>query len=144
MLLDMDNLFTGVKATGVTAQAITATANSTNIIDLGAQDGDVPDPNFLGDYPRLHAQVTEAFTNLTNLVVTLETDDNADFSSATEKLTSGEVLLADLVAGKRLFNQQLPEGLERYIRLVFTVTGSAPDAGEIVAGLTFDRPVNGL
>jgi len=144
MLIDMDNLFTGVKATGADEQTITATAVSTNIIDLGAVDSTVPDPNIRGRHARILCQVTETFATLTSLEVILQTDDNTAFSSATELRSSGDVLAAALVQGKRIDMGVLPEGCERYVRLNFVVTGSNATAGKIVAGINFDQQVNAL
>jgi hypothetical protein len=69
MLLDQQALFSE-------AQAITATAASTNVIDTGSSK----DVGKYGDIPLL-IQVVEAFNTLTSLTVTVQTDDNSSFSS---------------------------------------------------------------
>lgn len=124
MILDAQTLFSD-------AQAITATAASENIIDLGvAKDlgPGVPLPILI--------QVVEAFNNLTSLAVALEVDDNAAFSSAKVVQTTS-VALADLVAGKQIPPMYVPQGVdERYARLNYTVTGTAPTTGAVTAGLT--------
>jgi hypothetical protein len=91
-------------ATFSDAQAITATAASTNAYDFGAV-GIIPYGNIqlrrrlgkAGEVPLL-IQVVEAFNNLTSLQVDIETDDNSAFSSP-KVVQSQVVLLADLIAG---------------------------------------------
>ena len=69
-------------------QAITATAVSTNVIDLGVAGtpvhGAAPLHNDkgLGTAVPVLIQVTEAFTLLTSLTVTLENSANSDLSSS--------------------------------------------------------------
>ena len=119
MLLDQQALFSA-------AQAITATAASTNVIDTGSnKDGDIP----------LLIQVVEGFNNLTSLTVTVQTDDNSAFSSAADVL-SMTIPLASLVLGYKSPVITLPMKMERYIRLNYTVTGTAPTTGKVTAGIT--------
>ncbi|HHY0854094.1 TPA: Bbp16 family capsid cement protein, partial [Raoultella ornithinolytica] len=87
-----------------------------------------------GDIPLL-IQVVESFNTLTSLTVTVQTDDNSAFSSATDVL-SLTIPLASLVQGYKSPVITLPMKLERYIRLNYTVTGTAPTAGKVTAGIT--------
>ncbi|EOG7781606.1 TPA: hypothetical protein SHS77_005611 [Raoultella planticola] len=123
MLLDQQALFSA-------AQAITATAASTNVIDTGSNK----DVGKYGDIPLL-IQVVESFNTLTSLTVTVQTDDNSAFSSATDVL-SLTIPLASLVQGYKSPVITLPMKIERYIRLNYTVTGTAPTAGKVTAGIT--------
>ncbi|ARB21543.1 Bbp16 family capsid cement protein [Klebsiella sp. K794] len=123
MLLDQQALFSA-------AQAITATAASTNVIDTGS----AKDVGKYGDIPLL-IQVVEAFNNLTSLTVTVQTDDNSAFSSAADVLTM-TIPLASLVLGYKSPVITLPMKMERYIRLNYTVTGTAPTTGKVTAGIT--------
>lgn len=123
MLLDQQALFSA-------AQAITATAASTNVIDTGSNK----DVGKNGDIPLL-IQVVESFNTLTSLTVTVQTDDNSAFSSATDIL-SLTIPLSSLVQGYKSPVITLPMKLERYIRLNYTVTGTAPTAGKVTAGIT--------
>jgi hypothetical protein len=109
MLLDQQALFSA-------AQAITATAASTNVIDTGSSK----DVGKYGDIPLL-IQVVEAFNTLTSLTVTVQTDDNSSFSSATDVI-SMVIPLASLTVGYKTPVITLPMKLERYIRLNYTVT----------------------
>ncbi|EMV0165545.1 hypothetical protein NUBL9661_17090 [Klebsiella pneumoniae] len=123
MLLDQQALFSA-------AQAITATAASTNVIDTGSNK----DVGKYGDIPLL-IQVVEGFNNLTSLTVTVQTDDNPAFSSAADVL-SMTIPLASLVLGYKSPVITLPMKMERYIRLNYTVTGTAPTTGKVTAGIT--------
>ncbi|MGX2109045.1 Bbp16 family capsid cement protein [Klebsiella pneumoniae] len=123
MLLDKQALFSA-------AQAITATAASTNVIDTGSNK----DVGKYGDIPLL-IQVVEGFNNLTSLTVTVQTDDNSAFSSAADVL-SMTIPLASLVLGYKSPVITLPMKMERYIRLNYTVTGTAPTTGKVTAGIT--------
>ncbi|EPJ4918106.1 Bbp16 family capsid cement protein [Klebsiella pneumoniae] len=123
MLLDQQALFSA-------AQAITATAASTNVIDTGNNK----DVGKYGDIPLL-IQVVEGFNNLTSLTVTVQTDDNSAFSSAADVL-SMTIPLASLVLGYKSPVITLPMKMERYIRLNYTVTGTAPTTGKVTAGIT--------
>lgn len=130
-------------------QAITATAASTNYIDLGAANTPPGGSNAIkrdigggNDMPLL-IQVTEAFNNLTNLKVDVEVDDNTSFSSA-KVVGTATVVLADLVAGKKIPPFNVPIGTdERYMRLNYTVTGTAPTAGKVTAGIAGGLQTNG-
>lgn len=123
MLLDQQALFSA-------AQAITATAASTNVIDTGSNKN----VGKYGDIPLL-IQVVEGFNNLTSLTVTVQTDDNSAFSSAADVL-SMTIPLASLVLGYKSPVITLPMKMERYIRLNYTVTGTAPTTGKVTAGIT--------
>lgn len=130
MILDKQTLFSD-------QQAIVATAISENVIDLGvAKDlgKGVPIPVLI--------QVTEDFNTLTSLTVDLEVDDNAGMASA-KVVQSVSVLLADLVAGKRIPPMYLPEGMdEQYTALRYTVVGTNPTTGKITAGISMGNQTN--
>lgn len=123
------------------AQAIVATAASTNTIDNGAagtaygaqaaQSRDIGP----GEPVPVILQVVETFNNLTSLQIDLETDDNSGFSSA-KVLASETLLLADLVAGKQVSMLYMPQNVERYVRVNYTVVGTAPTTGKVTAGVT--------
>lgn len=119
-------------------QVITVDARSTNIIDLGVAKDIGP-----GNPVHILIQVVEAFDNLTNLKVGLETDDNEAFASATE-LASETRLLADIDAIGDKFNiLYWPTGNERYISLYYDVTGTEPTVGKITASIVDGHQTNG-
>ena len=116
-------------------QAVTASAASSNILDLGG--GDVYTPLYFV------AKVDVDFATLTSLTISLQTDSASAFSSAETVLTLPAVAAADLTAGKVLCKVALPLGLKKYVRAYYTVTGSNATAGKVSAFLT-DNPGVGL
>lgn len=125
------------------AQAITATAASTNILDLSPIAGGVVRDAGQGKPVPLRLQVVEDFNNLTTLTIALQTDDAPAFASP-KVVWSQAVPVAELKAGKVVLPDFLPRGTaERYVRLNYTVTGTAPTTGRITAGVTMGNPSNG-
>lgn len=123
------------------AQAITTTAASTNIIDRGAPGTPLGAPTTVprdlgkSEIPIL-IQVVTTFATLTSLQVTVQADDDVAFGSPTTVLTTQAIPVASLVAGYKFPIRHLPLGItERYIRLNYTVAGSAATAGAVTAGL---------
>lgn len=136
MIFDMQTLLSD-------AQAITATAASTNTIDLGPIATGIVRDIGKGKPIPLRIQVVEAFNNLTSLAIALQTDDNTGFASA-KTVWSQTVVLADLIAGKVIVPEWIPRGTdERYMRLNYTVTGTAPTTGKITAGVVMGAQSNG-
>lgn len=130
-MLDKHNLFSN-------DQAITVSAASETVIDLGAVDSKIQSLTERGPIA-FFAVVTEAFTGLTDLSFVLETDDNADFTSAKTLLASGPIAASDLTVG---YLMHLKVGIshnqiERYVRLYYTVNGEA-STGKITAGYTMN------
>ena len=137
MLLDMQSMFSD-------AQAITATAVSTNVIDFGTpgkpQHAKAPIHQDIGKGRpiQLLVQIVETFNTLTSLTVTLQKDTVEGFGSPETVFTTGAIPLAQLVAGKRFPPFYLPEGLDqRFARLSYTVAGTSPTTGRVTAGLVF-------
>lgn len=124
------------------SQAVTADAGSTNVVDIGAagtafgHSAPVRRDIGIGTEIPLWISVTEAFNNLTSMTVSLQTDDNAGFSTPKE-VASRTYLLAELTLGARLkFPSELPEGTdEEFVRLYWDVTGTAPTTGKIFAAV---------
>jgi len=127
-------------------QAVTATAISTNVVDLGVPGtpyGAVAPINQdvgKGTPVPILIQVTEDFDNLTSLEVTIETGDSAALGDAR---VSETILLANLVAGKQTCIQVLPNCInKRYLGVRYTVTGTAPTTGKITASITAGNQTN--
>lgn len=127
-------------------QAITATAVSTNVIDLGVAGtpygGVAPLYQDIGKGNKIPflAQVTADFDNATSIKVAIET--GATTALGTEVL-SETILLADLVAGKQTVFEVLPNQLtERYLGVRYTVVGTAPTQGTFTAGITMGNQTN--
>lgn len=125
MILSMENIFSD-------RQAVTASAASTNVIDLGPVKGDMG----YGTPIPLLAQVTQGFNNLTTLGIALQASDDEAFT-APDTVFTETLALADLKAGARIARGIVPYGVKkRYVRLWYTVTGTAPTLGSVTAGIT--------
>lgn len=129
------------------AQAITATAASTNVIDLGATGtpfGGVALTRNLGIGPEIpvSVRVVTSFATLTSLTVAVQTSpDNSTWTT----IESGRVVpVAELIAGHQFSVPCcLEEGVKvRYVRLNYTVTGSNATAGAVSAGIVASRQTN--
>ena len=143
MILDRDLLFSD-------AQAVTAAAASDNYIDLGplaaatvsggsinVRDLGVGEPIywFIG----CDVAMTDASSDST-LAVTLETDDNTSFSSASTVATL--VTFAAVSAAGTKYQGRLPIATtvpyERYVRLKYTPANGNLTTGSFTAGLAKD------
>ena len=132
------------------SQAITATAASTNIIDVGAAGtafgaaaAVARDIGKANEIP-LYVSVTQAFNNLTSLKISFQSDDDPAFGTANNTVAERTYVLAELTLGARLpFPAEIPEGTAgRYTRLNYTVAGSAPSTGKLFAGVVAARQNN--
>jgi hypothetical protein len=128
MILDMQTLFSD-------AQALTASAASTNVIDLGvARDIGKGVP-----IPVLIQLVADATGTSPTLQVDLEVDDNEGFASAKVVQSAS---ISGGVAGDKLPPFFLPEGVdERYCRLNYTLGGTSPTY-DITAGFSMGNQTN--
>lgn len=124
MILDKEALYSD-------DQAITTTADSTNVLDLAKNSGP-------GKPVRLLIQVTTTFAGGTDITIDLETDDNTSFSSLSTIASTSTIALATLVAGYKFSIDFVPRLMERYSRLEYTVTGTMT-AGKITAGIIYDE-----
>lgn len=141
MILDLQTMFSGTVAADGTksAQAITATAISTNVLDLrNAATPTLVDEALQGSDLWLIIQVVQAFNTLTSLTITLESDSTANLAtSATVHFSTGAILLAALTANTIVARTRLPSGnYERYLGVRYTVTGTNPTQGSVLAYLT--------
>lgn len=113
-------------------QAVTTTAVSTNVIDLGPV---VNLPNTDTQEPlRVPVKVTEAFAGGTSVKVTVQSDTTAAFSSATDLVSSEAIATASLEEGYEFALNFIPKKDERYVRLNYTVVGTHT-AGKLHAGI---------
>lgn len=142
MIYDAQTLFSD-------GQAVTATAASTNSIDLGATGTPYGGSALVRDIGKsdcipVSVTVTETFATLTSLTISVETDDNSGFSSAATVFTTTAIPAATLVAGYSVpMLIEFPEGTnERYVRLKYTVGGSNATTGKITAGVVAARHTN--
>lgn len=119
-------------------QAVTATANSTNVIDTGiARDIGI------GESLWLFILVTETMDDTgddSTLTVTLVTDDNAALSSVATVQTL--VVIPATTAAGTFYVFPLPAAVlaeyQQYIGLAYTTTGGDLSAGKFTAGIVKD------
>lgn len=144
MIMDRTELFSD-------RQAITADAASTNLIDLGATGTPygasapfVRDIGFGTPIPMV-VTVAQTFNNLTSMAILVQTDDNSSFTSPKTVYTSPTYTLAQLATGAEyLLPDAIPAGTnERYVRLYYDITGTAPSTGQITAGVVMSRQTKG-
>jgi hypothetical protein len=117
-------------------QVVTATAVSTNVIDLGPLGGsntvrDIGE----GEPVNLFVRVgSTAFAGGTSLQAVLETS-LAEGSGYTTLASGPVVPLASLTAGARVFEGPIPKGVQRYLRVNYVVVGTMSGGGNLNAGL---------
>ncbi len=121
MILDEEALFSN-------KQKITASTVSTNVLDLGKREVSFGTP------VEIFIQVSEDFNNLTSLGIKVQTSMTENFSSTVD-LVEQTILLANLKKGAVSTIKFLPKGNLGYMRLVYTVTGTAPTTGGITAAI---------
>lgn len=118
-------------------QAITASAASTDVIDLGPIDGTRRDIGV--GYPLEFLAIvdtTATADGAATLNVQLQT--SPDNSTWTTIYDSGALALAALTAGKRLFSAKVPAGVQRYLRVNYTVGTGPLTAGAFTSGINLD------
>lgn len=141
-MLDTTLLFDGtISSAGVpTGAAITATRDSTNVIDFGV-DRDVG----AGYKLEVVVDVTVAFATLTSLTVDLQiAPDNGGVAGTYYSILLSNVYpAADLIIGAPIFRYTIPpnQGLNwavgvlqvpgRFMKLVYTVAGSNATVGKV-------------
>lgn len=131
------------------AQAITATAISTNIVDTlatgtvyGAAAALSKDIGKGNKIPVL-IQVVEAFNTLTSLTVDIRFSA-AEGMGSPKIVQSQTIPLAELVAGKTISIDCVPPGADlRYMAVNYTVTGTNPTTGRMTAGIVAAVQTNG-
>lgn len=130
MILDAELQFSN-------AQAVTASAASTNIVDLG-------EPRNIGVGEDLYILInsTVAMTDLgsdSTVTVTLETDSDVAFGSPTLAAQTVGVFAATSAAGTKLIAKLQPNAInERYLRVYYTVAGGNLTTGSFDAHIVKD------
>ncbi|HIS89356.1 TPA: hypothetical protein IAA87_08030 [Candidatus Avigastranaerophilus faecigallinarum] len=121
MILDEQGLFSN-------KQAVTESCVSENVLDMGKREVSFGTP--VG----LFIQIAETFNNLTSLSIKVQTSMEEDFSSSVD-LVEQKILLAGLKKGEVSSIKFLPKGNLGFLRLVYTVDGTNPTQGAIIAGV---------
>lgn len=113
------------------AQAVTATAASTNYIDLGAAR-DIG--NGQGLELIVNCDTAALSTGSSTVTFALQSDDNTSFSSPTTVATSAAIAKASLTAATVVWRAPIPKfTAERYLRLYYTVAVADLTAGAFTA-----------
>ena len=114
-------------------QAVTASAASTDVIDLGPIDGTRRDVGV--GYPlEFWATVDTTATAAGAATLNVQLQTSPDNSTWTTLYDSGTLALAALTAGKRLFSAKVPAGVQRYLRVNYAVIGPLT-AGAFTSGI---------
>ena len=130
------------------AQAVTASAASTDIVDFGAPGTPIRAAAALSqDLGKsiipIRIQVVTTFLTLTSLTVSWQMDNDEGFGSPTTVLASQAIPVATLIAGYVFNIQHVPLlSEERYGRLLYTVAGSNATAGAVTAGFVVANQTN--
>ena len=118
------------------AQAVTATAVSTNVIDFNQiRDIGIGEPLFL--VVSVAVAMTDASSDST-VAVSIETDDNVDFNSATVVRTIGTFAAVSAAGTQLIIPIARGDFNERYGRLRYTVAGGSLTTGSFDAFICRD------
>ncbi|EAN4946461.1 hypothetical protein BVD23_12110 [Salmonella enterica] len=123
------------------AQAVTASAASTDVIDLGPIDGTRRDIGV--GYPlEFWAMMNATATADGAATVNVQLQTSPDNSTWTTIYDSGALALAALTAGKRVASVKVPSGVLRYLRVNYSVGTGPLTAGAFTSGINLDVDAN--
>lgn len=132
MIIDSFNEFSN-------AQAVTATAASTSVVDLGAEGRIEGKPYYLV----IKVQTSCTASGSATVAFAFQTDSDEAFGSATTLHTVSAVGKATLVAGYEVLRLPINGmNIERYCRVYYTVASGPLTAGAFDAFLTADGDTN--
>lgn len=130
-------------------QAITASADSTNVIDLGAPGtpygaaAAINQDIGKGNPVTILVQVTTAMAAAGAATLTFNISTGATTALGTTIATVGPIAKADLVAGYQIPIQVLPNKInERYLGIEYVVATGPMTAGNVTAGITMGNQTN--
>ncbi|TCD18167.1 hypothetical protein E0D81_12660 [Lelliottia amnigena] len=118
-------------------QAVTTTAASTDVIELGPIDGTRRDIG-VGEPLEFWATVDTTATASGAATLNVQLQTSPDNSTWTTIYDSGALALAALTAGKRLFSAKVPAGVQKYLRVNYTVGTGPLTAGAFTSGINLD------
>jgi len=131
------------------SQAVTASAVSTNVIDLNPS-GANPTVDIGAGEPTTFVLQTDAAATAggaATVTVTLESDTTTDLSSGSTNvhMTLGPFTLAQMAAKQTLARVRLPAGVyKRYLGVRFTVATGPLTAGQFSAFIVKDAQANAI
>ena len=123
--------------------AITASATSTNILDLGTQrDLGIGSPTL-----DVEIAIQQAFAAAGAATLNVQVQSSVDNVTWSVLVESSPIPVANLTLARRLLRLSLPAdqpaltaGIGRYVRLNYVVASGPFTAGQVVAALVLDRP----
>lgn len=129
MLMDKKNQFAD-------SQAITVTAASTNVLDLGV-DRDVG----IGFPLEIDMRVMEAFTadGAATLVIAMQTSVDEAFTSPIVLMQTAAIGKASLILGYEPARWRVGSETKRYLRFYYTVATGPMTAGKLSINTVLDR-----
>ncbi|HHI0688855.1 Bbp16 family capsid cement protein [Escherichia coli] len=119
------------------SQAVTASAASTDVIDLGPIDGTRRDIG-VGEPLEWFVNVNNTATAAGAATLNVNLQTSPDNSTWTTIASSGDLALAALTAGKRIVSQKVPQGVQRYLRVNYSVGTGPLTAGAFTSGINLD------
>lgn len=132
------------------AQAVTASAPSSNVLDLGATGTPMFASGALvrdigkGALIPFLAQVVDAFEGAATLQIALSVSATEDFDVSEQVWISPETAPAKLVPGFQFNIDFVPKGTnQRYVRLDYIVKNGPFSGGAVTAGVTMGNQTNG-
>ncbi|MFQ6256115.1 Bbp16 family capsid cement protein [Yersinia enterocolitica] len=123
------------------AQAVTATAASTDVIDLGPIKGTKRDIG-VGEPIEFWAMVNTTATAAGAATLNVQLQTSTDNATWVTLFDSGSLALASLVAGKRILSTKVPQGVLKYLRVNYVVGTGPLTAGAFTAGMNLDVDAN--
>jgi len=115
-------------------QALSASAASTNYLDLVKVGDAVNELYLVATVDRASDSADDGET----VTAKLQSDDNTDFSSPKDETAA--VSIAQVAAGTTAIITRLPRGLQRYLRMYYTIGGTALTVQPKVSAFLTDHP----
>lgn len=116
-------------------QAVTDSANSTDVYDQGVSGGDLG----AGQPLMFEALLTETFTGATSVEIQLVGADNSALTTNVAVIeTSGAIPVADLLAGSRFSGTINLHEPKQYIGFKYVVVGGPATEGAVTSFINLD------
>lgn len=119
------------------AQAVTASACSTNVLDQLAEGQAIGRECWL----EIRVDTTVESSGASTLVVSLETDSAVGFGTKSTLVASAAIAKATLVGNTIAWRVRVPPGAKRYMRAYYTVAVANFTAGKFDAHFVTDIEV---
>lgn len=133
MILDAKLLMSDAQAM---AHTTAATYASTNVVDTGVASSSIG----AGEPIFVHCRVGTLFAGSASTTWSFKLQHSASESTGyTDLLTYSATTYTNLTAGKKIFNQALPVTSSRYLKMLYTMAGSATTGGTVDAWLSLEH-----